>query len=438
MSEKKIGFWHAVSLVTGNMIGSGIFLLPASLAAFGFYSLWGWLISSTGAILLALIFARLSRQYPLTGGLYAYTQKAFGSFPGFIVAWGYWICIWTGNAAIVIAFVSSLSPFFPSIANNINLSAGLCVTTVWLITLLNMKGVREAAQFQVVTTVLKVLPLIAIGTFGYFYFHSENFFNPTEDVKIPGVFFQTAALTLWSFLGVESATIPASSIINPRKNIGRATITGTLFAAMVYILACTAVIGIVPGSIMTNSAAPFADAAMQMGGKTFYYITSAAAAIACVGTLNGWILLQGQLPAAAANDKIFPAIFALKNKNEVPYASLIISSILITMMIFLNYSGSLQQQFNNMILLSTLSTLIPYAFCSVAELVILKRGGEKIMWSNHKKLILLSAMGFLFTAGAIAGTGMKTISYGLLLLAAGVPVFIYQVKRKEKRFTPDV
>ncbi|MND57739.1 Arginine/agmatine antiporter [compost metagenome] len=429
MSDKKIGFLQATALVTGNMIGSGIFLLPTSLAVFGYFSLWGWLISTIGAILLATVFARLSRLMPITGGPYAYTQQAFGKTTGFFVAWGYWICVWTGNAAIVIAFVSNLSPFFPILGKSPVIAAICSIITVWLLTWLNIRGVQKAARFQLITTIFKLLPILLIGTVGFLYFKPENFFIRPLDLKFPDVFFETAALTLWSFLGIESATIPAAHIRNPEKNIPRATLTGTLISAVVFVLSCTAVIGILPHHIISNSASPFSDAANAMWGQTFYYVIAATAAIACLGTLNGWILLQGQVAWAAANEKVFPPFFLRTTKNQTPISGLIVSSVLTTLLIFFNYSATLQQQFQNMILLSTLSTLIPYAFCSVAELIILKKRGIAITWRNHKQLIFISAFALIFSIGAIIGTGPKTILYGLLLLALGLPFYFWGYRK---------
>lgn len=425
VKNHKISLLQAVALVTGNIVGSGIFLLPTALAIYGQFSLYGWLISTVGAILIALTFGRLSRQLPYTGGPYIYTRHAFGDFFGFLVAWGYWICTWTGNAAIVVGFVSNLAAFFPALQNSAILATTLCIITVWLITWINLLGIREVAHFQLVTTILKLIPLLIIGTFGFFFFKLSNFRVEPSSIQLPNAFFQTAALTLWSFLGIEAATIPAAEIKNPAKNVARATIIGTIISAVVFVMASTVVIGILPSSIMQKSTAPFADAAKLMGGNMLYYIIAATAAISSLGTLNGWILVQGQLPWAVANDGLFPKFFRQKNKNNVPANALILSSILVTILIFFNYSATLQTQFQNIILLSTLSTLIPYAFCSVAELVILKRKSHNFQWNKHKRLIFLSIATLIFTFAAIIGTGMKTIIYGLGLLMMGIPVYLW-------------
>lgn len=430
LPAKKIGLWPATALVAGNMIGSGIFLLPTSLAVYGQLSLLGWLVSTTGAILLALTFARLSKMLPFTGGLYLYTQRSYGDFWGFMVAYGYWIALWVGNAAIAVGFVSNLTPFFPLLKTNALLAASVCMATVWVVTLINLRGVRDAALIQLVTMLLRLGPIILIGSIGFFWFHWANFAAPITEFNVLQVTLHTAALTLWSFLGVESATIPAADILNPEKNIAKATIGGTIFSSLIFVTACTAVIGIVPKSIMATSAAPFADAAQQLWGSTGYYLVAAAAAISCFGALNGWILLQGQIPWAAAQDGLFPAWFGQKNKRGAPAFALVGSSVLICVLIAFNFSKSLQKQFEQMILLATLSSLIPYAFCALAELQLRHQAGERIRWVTHQRLILLSVATWFFAMAAIVGAGWETVVLGLALLATGLPVFFWQKKKK--------
>ena len=162
-SRREIGFWTAVSLVIGGMIGSGVFTLPASLARYGGISLLGWVVSAAGAVLLALVFAHLARRNPAAGGLYAYTRDSFGDLAGFLVAWGYWISIWCANAALAVSFVGYLDPFIPSIVRTPSSAALLAVATLWFLTAVNSRGVATAGRVQVVTTTLKLLPLVVVG-----------------------------------------------------------------------------------------------------------------------------------------------------------------------------------------------------------------------------------------------------------------------------------
>ena len=219
------------------MIGSGIFLLPASLAVFGGVSMLGWLSTTTGAVLLALVFSRLSRIMPRAGGPYAYSREGLGEFSAFLGAWGYWVSSWVSNAAIAVAWVSYLSIFWPALAANSLLAAAAAIAAIWVLTWVNGIGVHYAGLVQVVTTLLKLAPLIAIAGLGLFYLEPDHFtpFNRSSQ-SMPSAINATAALTLWAFLGLESATIPAEEIEDPRRTISRATVFGTVIAATVYIL----------------------------------------------------------------------------------------------------------------------------------------------------------------------------------------------------------
>ncbi len=422
-STKGIGFWPSLSLVMGNMIGSGIFLLPATLAIYGQWSLLGWALSTAGALLLARTFAQLSRQKALNGGPYAYARLAFGDFVGFIAAWAYWLSIWIGNAAIAVALTASFSAFFPILNENNGVAALTTLAFIWLTTGLNVLGVRSAAIFQSITTVLRLLPILLICTWGFTGFQWHNLSAVERPDSILQAALGTAALTLWSFLGIESVTVPAAEVRNPERTIPLATWWGTLLSALIFVLACTAVMGMFPASVLQSDATPFASAAFLLWGEGGNWI-AAATCIACLGALNGWILLQGQIPAAAAKDGLFPAIFAHKNQRGAPVLALVISSVLMSGMVLFNFSSALQAQFQNLILLATLANLTPYALCSVAELAISK--------TKSTSLWLRSMATFVFTLAAIIGCGWLVIWKGSLLLVAGVPIYFLLKKWKEK------
>ncbi len=430
---KKVGLWIAIALVVGNMVGSGVFLLPASLAPFGGISIFGWLFTAAGAIMVALLLARLGRMMPAVGGPYAYTRRGLGDMAGFLVAWGYWVSIWSGNAAISVAFVGYMATFFPPLAQSPGLGAATALGAIWFLTGVNALGVREAGVLQLVTTVLKLLPLIAIGTLGLLYLDPGHFqpFNPTGETPFNALT-ATAALTLWAFLGLESATIPADSVRDPARTIPRATILGTLVAALIYILATVGVMGILPASELANSTAPFADAGGAIWGSWAGSLIAAGAVISAFGALNGWVLLQGQMPRAAAMDGLFPPIFRRLSKRGTPAPGLIISSILATGLIALNFTSNLVDQFTFIILLATLSTLIPYVFSALAELIIFVKEreqfvGEKLMGASAVALLALS-----YSIWAISGIGRRAVFWGLILLLSGLPIYWWQT-RKAKR-----
>ena len=429
-SRRQFGLLIAVALVVGNMIGSGVFLLPASLAPYGGISILGWLFTGAGAITVALMLARLGRMMPEVGGPYAYTRRGVGEMAAFVVAWGYWISIWSGNAAISVGFVGYMAVFFPALAEIPALGAGLALSAIWLLTGVNAIGVREAGIVQLVTTVLKILPLLAIGTLGLLYLDVDHFrpFNPSGEAPFSALT-ATATLTLWAFLGLESATIPADSVKDARRNIPRATIIGVLVAGGIYLLATVGVMGILPVGELAESTAPFADAGRSIWGSTAGSLIAMGAAISAFGALNGWILLQGQMPMAAARDGLFPQVFGRLSARGTPVAGLVISSFLITGLMALNYTASLVEQFTFIILLATLSTLVPYVFSAIAELVIFVREREKFRGEKLAGATVIAVLALLYSLWAIAGSGWKTVFWGSVLLLAGLPFYWWQSRR---------
>ena len=281
------------------MVGSGVFALPASLAPFGGIALGGWLVTSAGSIALALVFGRLARLVPATGGPYAYTRAGFGDFAGFLVAWGYWITLWSGNAAVAVALSGYLAYFLPILREQPVAGLAAALGAIWLVTLINVRGVKEAGLFQVATTVLKLVPLLLTATVGLA-FVAPSHFVPlnTSGLGTFGALAACSAQTLWAFLGLESATVPAGDVDRPEVTIPRATVLGTSFAAVLYILVTVAVFGIVPLGDLAHSSAPLADAAERVFGPWAGSFVALGAVVSTIGTLNGFTMLSGQVPRA--------------------------------------------------------------------------------------------------------------------------------------------
>lgn len=431
--KRALGLGASTALVVGNMIGSGIFLLPASLAAFGGISIVGWLFTATGALMLALLFAKLASMVPKVGGPYAYSRLGFGDFAGFWIAWGYWIAVWVGNAAIAVALVSYLGGIIPILSQQLWLSGLVAVGLIWLVTWINVMGIKQAGVFQVITTIMKLVPLVAMATIGLFWVNWSHFlpFN-TSGMSPFAAVTAVAALTLWAFLGVESATIPADDVKNPDKTIPRATVLGTIVVGLVYILSTVGVMGILPLAQLGRSGAPFADAAGSIWGQWAFYAVVIGAVVSCLGNLNGFTLIQGQVPMAAARDRLFPTIFGRISRRGVPWFGVVIASVLVTFLLLFNYSGSssLIQIFNFIILLATLTTLVPYAFCAMAELMIFIKDREQF---NGKRLLgssIIALIAFAYSVWMVVGSGAQTVLYGFVLLMVGIPVYVWMRKQQ--------
>jgi len=422
--NQKIGLLAATSLVVGNIIGAGIFVLPASLGKFGSISIVGWLFTATGALILAKIFSNFSKKLKgKSGGPYIYSKVVFGDFIGFLVAWGYWISCWVNNAAIAVAIVSALSFFFPELVTNPFYATLTGLSFIWVFTFTSSKGIKSSGNIQILTTIAKLIPLVLIILFGFFIFDLEIFpeFNLTDqnDFEILPV---VAVMTLYAFLGLECASIPAENIKNPEKTIPKATMVGTLISTLIYILSTIVLFGIIPAENLVNSPAPFAEAGEIIGGKYFGFLISAGAAISAIGALNGWILITSYMPMTMANDRLFPKVFAKKNKKGFPYLSLLLGSILTSFVMTMNYSDGLVDRFEFLILLTTLSTLIPYLFVSAS--FVLFHFEKKFLKIKNIKSVILGVLGSLYSVWAIFGSGIDSVFYGSILLVIGIPIYL--------------
>ncbi len=427
-TRKKLGLAMTTALVVGNMIGSGVFLLPASLARYGALSLVAWVFTAIGSVLLALVFARLATMVSGAGGPYTYARAAFGDFAGFLVGWGYWLSIWSSNAAIATAFTGYLTVFWAAPGESNALAATVTIALIWTLTAVNVAGVRVAGAVQLVTTVLKSVPLLVIAVIGLAQLKPSQFtpFNPSGEPLLAAIS-AAAALTLWAFLGLESATVPADDVEAPERTIPRATIAGTLFAAVVYIASSTAVMGVIRRDALAKSTAPFADAARVLLGDWAAYLIAAGAVISTLGALNGWLLMQGQMPAAAARDGLAPRIAGRLSKNGTPLVALVSTSAIVTVVVLMNYTRGLVAMFTFLILLATLMTLVPYVFSSMALLVLAReRSASKRIPAG---VLTLGGLAFAYSLWAVGGAGKDAVYWGMILLLGSVPVYV--VMRRE-------
>lgn len=414
-TQRPLGLWSATALVIGSMIGSGVFLLPASLAPYGATSLIGWAITLCGAMFLALTFAKLAMRWPQTGGPYAFARNGFGDLTGFVIAWSYWIAVWTANAAIAVAFAGSIGAVFPALTATPLRSALCALAALWLCVGVNLAGVREAGRVQVVLTVLKLVPLLLFGCVALWFVDARLFvpLNPSTET-LPHAINATVALTLWALLGLEAATVPAGSIQDPERTIPRATVFGTLLAGVATILACTAVLGLLPAEQLKSSAAPMADAARSLWGPMAGTAIAVVAAVSCLGALNGWVLVSAQVPMAAAADGMLPAAFARLDPRGTPRFGILVSAVLASLLVLANFSKSLVQLFTFAILLSTAATLLPYVAGTAAWL---RRGDGRGR--------VVAALGLAYSLYALFGIGRESLLWGALLVVAGLPVYAW-------------
>ena len=419
-SRRPLGFWSATALVVGSMIGSGTFLLPATLAPYGAATLIGWGITLCGALLLAITFAQLAKRWPQTGGPYVFARNAFGELPGFLVAWSYWISMWCAIAAIAVAFAGSIGAIFPALTATPVRAAACGLVALWLCAGVNLIGVREAGRLQLATTVLKVVPLLMFGLVALWLVDTSNYvpFNPSGE-SLGSVAAATVALTLWAMIGLEAATVPAESVDDAPRTVARATVAGTAIAGIATVLACTTVLGLLPADVLANSSAPMADAAAALWGPTAGMLLAVVMAISCVGALNGWTLLAAQLPMAAARDGVLPRAFARENARGAPAFGVIVSCLLASVLVISNYNRSLVDLFKFSVLLSTAATLLPYL-----------AGAAAWLWRGDGRGSPLAAAGALaFSLYALGGIGAEALLWGAGLVVAGLPIYFWLRRR---------
>jgi APA family basic amino acid/polyamine antiporter len=424
-NQGRFGLPTATALVIGSVIGTGVFALPSALAGFGPLSLIAFALVTVGAIALALTFGALNRRIPGSGGPYVFARDAFGDFAGFINAWSYWITAWAGNAAIVVAWVGYVEVFWNT-SHAEGWSILIALAGLWLPAMVNLAGLRSLAVVQVLSTVLKFVPLLFMATVGLLFIKSANFgeFNASGGSAL-GAISAAAAIALFAYIGIETASVAAGRVVDPRRNVGRATVLGTLACAAVYILGTVAVFGTVSHDALVASTAPFADSANAIfGGQWAGDAVAVTAIVSGFGALVGWTLIVGEMPQAAARHGLFPAPFARDSRRGVPAYGIVTGTVLASALTVVSYT-SFTQVFTTVVLLSVLTAVIPYLFSAAAQVYWLLTEGRRSGAGHLLRDLVVAITALLFGFWALAGSGYQAAYYGLFCLLLGVPVYIW-------------
>ena len=412
--DRKLGLAMCIALVMGNMIGSGVFLLPASLAPFGWNGVAGWAITIAGALALAFVIARLTVAFPAASGPTAFVELAFGRVPSFMIGWAYWVSVWTANVTLAVASVSFLGLFVPAIGDHMAIST---IALIWLVTAINWRGARAAGRFQIVTLAIKLIPLVTVVVLIPIAFGRGEPVTitpfPAEGLSLTAVS-GSAILTLWALLGFESASVAADKVANPTVTIPRATIIGTLATGLLYLIVCSAIALMLPAAAVATSEAPFALFAETYWGHGPAMWIAAFAAVSALGALNGWTLIQAEQPARLAEQGLLPAWFARTNRHGTPAAALLLSSAIATVCVILNSSKSTAEMFTFMAVLSTSVTLWLYLACAAAAL-------------RLRVAIPVALAGLAYAMWTLWGAGIGVSAMSLILMIAGLPLYIWTI-----------
>ncbi|MFD0689064.1 APC family permease [Actinomadura fibrosa] len=367
---RRFGLTTAMALIVGSIIGVGVFNLPTSLAEYGPISLVSMALTTVGALVLALLFAALSRRLPADGGPYAYARAAYGNRLGFANAWSYWITVWAGNAAIAVGWVLYVEHFVNK-GHDRFASILLVLVGLWVPAAVNLTGVKNTGSVQVVTTVLKFAVLAFMSTVGLLFVQSANYtpWNVSGESAVSAVG-GGMAIALFSYLGVETAAVAAAKVRDPDRNIPRATVLGTLATSAVYLLSLIAVFGILPAAALADATAPFSDAANEIFGGTWAgNVMALAVIVSGFGALNGWTMICAEMPLAAARDGLFPERFQRLSSTGVPAFGIVASTVLASVAMVVNYLGSAgSTAFTTLVLMTGITAAIPYGFSALAQL----------------------------------------------------------------------
>jgi len=396
----------------GNMIGSGVFLLPASLAPYGWNAVLGWIVTIAGTLVLAWVFAALTRARPAARDPAGFVTEAFGGLPAFLVSWLYLVSIWSAVASISMAGISYLSSLLPVISATPFLPALCAMALVWTMTLVNLRGVRTAGNFQILTLALKLLPLLGVIVLAALVLgDGSGEIRPFVASEInPGQLGGAAALTLFALLGFECASVAAGQVENPMVNVPRATMWGTALTGLVYLLVCSAVALMLPEAIASASPAPMATFVETYWNSGAGQLVSVFAIISCVGAVNGWVLMQGELPRNMAERGILPAWFAATDTRGTPLRALLLSGVIATFFLVFTASRSMQGIYEFLLLLSTSATLWLYLLCALAA------------W-KMKVVRGFALVGAAYALWTLWGAGLEATGWSLVLAAAGVPLW---------------
>ena len=464
--SNKLGFWILTALVVGNMVGSGIFMLPRSLSESaspaGVMLAWG--LTGFGVLMIALVFGNLAIRKPkLSGGPQIYAKELFkpgsqaATLSGFMSSWGYWIGNFAGNIAIVTTFAGYLSTFFPILTSKadwfaiggftIKVGNGLTfiVSTIllWGAHFIILRGMENAGKLNFAATAAKVVGFFLFIVVGLFAFQKANllpFVAPRFDgsghsVGLMQQVNNAAINTLWAFIGVESAVVFASRA-KKQSDVKSATIVGLFIALAIYIGISILTMGMLDEKVLIHSDKPLIDAIQTVLGPIGGKVLAGIGLVSLFGSTIGWVMLSAEVPYQAAKQGLFLPSFLKENKKGLPSFSLLISNGLGQLLIFSTISKSISQAFDFVIVIATLSYLVPYFISSVYQLKLVFTGETYQGTKSTSARIIDGIIAVLATAYSVwvivAGTAdMKTFTLGMVLLASGI-LFYKPVLRKKK------
>jgi putrescine:ornithine antiporter len=415
-TKKKMSVVQLTFMVAVNMMGSGIIMLPANMAGVGAISLLSWVVTAVGSMAIAYGFAQAGIFNQKTGGMAAYAEDAYGKSGYFQVFMLYFLSLAIGNVAIAISAVGYMATFFPGMSATPIATCMSVIVLLWLTTVANFGGPSVTGKIGSVTVWGVILPVGLLSIIGWFWFSAETFgaaWNP-QGLSIGQGMGSSIALTLWAFLGMESAAQNSDAVENPKKNVPLACLFGTLGAAVIYVLSTTVIQGIVPNAELAESTGPFGLVYAKMFGPTVGTIVMALAVLACLGSLLGWQFTIASTGKSAAEGRMMPAMFAKVNAMGAPIKGMIVLGIVQTCLALSTISPTLSEQFSALVNLAVVTNVIPYIVSLSAVFVMMKAAKVADNVYTRNVVILIVALGY--SVFAIYASGKDAVMGGTLVL----------------------
>jgi len=418
-TPRKLGPVLATMFVTGNMVGSGLFLLPATLGTLGGISVFTWILATIGALVIAGVFARLGLIAPWAGGPYAFARATLGRYIGFQTNYIYWISCWVGNVGIALAVTGYVIELVPALKPPL-LSAATTSAVIWIMVGANIIGPRIVGTIEALAMLVGLAPILLIGIFGWFYFDpaifaaSWNVSGRSAFVAVP----ESLVLVFWAFTGLESAAVAAEVVENPTRNLPRSVLGGVALAAIIYMVSCTVLMGIVPARELAESSAPFALVAREIFGPAAATVLIFTTILKASGTHGGWTLVAAATAKAAAEDGSFPRIFAKVDRRGIPVGSLMALGVLMTVAAFATMSPTVGQQFSKLIDVSVVFSLTVYFYSAVA-LVRLRRPGAPGAVRDWSMAIVAA----VFSVWVIVASDIQLLLIAVAITATSIPLY---------------
>ena len=416
-ATKKMSLVQLTFIVAVNMMGSGIIMLPTNMAQVGAISLLSWIVTALGSMAIAYGFAQAGIFNQRPGGMSAYAEDAYGKDGYFIVFFLYFLSLAIGNVAIAISAVGYLASFFPWLSSAPIATCIGVIALLWLTTVANFGGPSVTGKIGSITVWGVILPVGLLSIIGWFWFSKSTFsaaWNP-QGLSIGQGMGSSIALTLWAFLGMESAAQNSDAVEDPKKNVPLACMFGTLGAAVIYILSTTVIQGIVPNDELAKSTGPFGTAFAHMFNPTIGSLVMGLAVLACLGSLLGWQFTIAQTGKTAAGERMFPALFAKVNALGAPIAGMLVLGVVQTLLALSTISPSLSKQFGKLVSLAVVTNVIPYII-SLSALGVMMRMANAPQ-TTYRRNMTVAVIAIVYSTYALYASGAEAVVGGMLVAA---------------------